>query len=209
MGVDQATRLLLIRHGQTDWNAQTRLQGHSDIPLNAEGHAQAAQLAAVLQGEALDHVYASDLQRAADTARPLALSTGAPLSLDAGLRERAFGCFEGERFADIEQRWPDAAARWRGRDPAFAPDGGGEALQDFYARCVQVALRLAAAHPGGAIALVAHGGVLDSLYRAAAGVALEAPRSWVVANASINRLLFHGSGFTLVGWNDDAHLRPH
>jgi probable phosphoglycerate mutase len=201
-----ATRVLVIRHGQTDWNAQTRLQGHTDIPLNAEGRAQAERLRAALQGEVLDAVYSSDLQRAHDTARAVAAATGAALTLDLGLRERAFGAFEGASFAELDQRWPEDAARWRRREPGFAPPGGGEALQDFYDRCVATAERLAAAHPGGAIALVAHGGVLDSLYRAAARVALDAPRTWVVANASINRLLYSASGFVLVGWNDDAHL---
>jgi probable phosphoglycerate mutase len=69
-----------------------------------------------------------------------------------------------------------------------------------------VAQRLAGAHPGGCIALVSHGGVLDSLYRAATGLALDAPRSWQLGNAAINRLLYTGRGFTLVGWNDRAHL---
>lgn len=201
-----ATRVLLIRHGQTDWNAQTRLQGHTDIPLNAEGRAQAERLRAALAGEALDAVYSSDLQRARDTAQAVAQATGAALTLERGLRERAFGSFEGATFAELEQRWPEQTARWRRRDPGFAPPDGGEALQDFYARCVATAERLAAAHPGGSIAMVAHGGVLDSLYRAAARVALDAPRTWVVANASLNRLLYTASGFVLVGWNDDTHL---
>ena len=207
MSHGRATRVLLVRHGQTDWNAQARLQGHTDIPLNAEGRAQAERLAAALQGETLDAVYSSDLQRAHATAQALAQATRAPLAVHAGLRERAFGRFEGVHITEIEQRWPDDAARWRRREPGFAPADGGESLLDFYARCVEAATRLAEAHPGGAIALVAHGGVLDCLYRAAARVALDAPRSWVVANAAINRLLHTDSGFALVGWNDDAHLQ--
>jgi len=201
-----ATRILVIRHGETDWNAATRLQGHTDIPLNAVGRRQAERLAQALEGEVIDAVYSSDLQRARDTAGAVAFATGAALVLDAGLRERAFGSFEGVRFADIEQRWPEDARRWRAREPAFAP-AGGESLDRFYARCVGTAARLAAQHPGGAVALVAHGGVLDCLYRAAARVALDAPRTWLLANASINRLLYTDSGFVLVGWNDDAHLR--
>jgi len=207
VSADAATRVLLVRHGQTDWNAQTRLQGHTDIPLNDAGLDQATRLQAALQGETLDAVYSSDLQRAADTARAVCRATGAPLTLEPRLRERAFGRFEGVPFAEIEQRWPDDARRWRGRDPDFGPPDGGEVLRTFYERCVAVALERAAAHPGGAIALVAHGGVLDCLYRAATGVPLDAPRTWILANASINRLLYTGSGFTLVGWNDDAHLR--
>lgn len=201
-----ATRILVIRHGQTDWNVQGRLQGHTDIPLNAEGRAQAEQLRLALVGEPLDAVYTSDLSRAHDTARGVAEATGAALAVHRGLRERAFGRFEGVSFSELDRQWPEPAARWRRREPGFAPPDGGESLQDFYVRCVATATELASRHPGGSIALVAHGGVLDSLYRAATRVALDAPRSWVVANASINRLLFTDSGFSLVGWNDDAHL---
>jgi probable phosphoglycerate mutase len=136
----------------------------------------------------------------------MAEATGAPLQADPALRERGFGCFEGMTYAEIEARWPEDARRWRTRDPAFGP-AGGETLQGFHARCVQAAERLVARHPGGSIALVAHGGVLDSLYRAATRLALDAPRSWRMGNASLNRLLYSGSGFTLVGWDDDAHLR--
>lgn len=202
-----ATRVLLIRHGETDWNVQTRLQGHTDIPLNATGRWQAGRLRAALQGETLDAVYSSDLQRALHTAQAVAEATGAPLRPEPALRERGFGCFEGLTYAEVEARWPADARRWRLREPGFGP-AGGENLIDFHARCIAAAARLAAAHPGGSIALVAHGGVLDSLYRAATRVALDAPRSWRMANASLNRLLYSDSGFALVGWDDDAHLAP-
>jgi len=205
MSLGAATRVLLIRHGETDWNNETRLQGHTDIPLNARGRAQAERLRLAMQGESLDAIYSSDLQRALHTAQAVAQATGAPLSIDTALRERGFGCFEGLRYADIEARWPDDARRWRLREPGFGPSGG-ETLQAFYQRSLAAAERLAAAHPGGSIALVAHGGVLDTLYRAATRLALDAPRSWRSGNAAINRLLYGNSGFTLVGWDDDAHL---
>lgn len=202
----QGTRVLAIRHGETAWNVEHRIQGQLDIALNATGRWQAARLARAVAEEGLAAVYSSDLQRAAETAQLVArASAGLAVVADTGLRERGFGIFEGLRFAEIEQRWPEQSARWRRRDPAFGPEGG-EALRDFYARCVAAATRLAAAHPGEAIALVAHGGVLDCLYRAAARVALDAPRSWQLGNASINRLLYTPQGFTLVGWSDTHHL---
>ena len=203
--MSEATRLLLIRHGETDWNATQRIQGHTDIPLNATGQRQAARMAQALAHEELAAVYSSDLQRAAATAAPLAQAAGLPVVHDAALRERHFGAFEGASFREIEQRWPDDARRWRQRDPAFAP-GGGESLLQFYDRVVAATLRLAAGHPGQAIALVAHGGVLDCLYRAATRIALDAPRSWQLGNASINRLLHSPEGLVLVGWNDTRHL---
>ena len=203
--MSEATRLLLIRHGETDWNATQRIQGHTDIPLNATGQRQAARMAQALAHEELAAVYSSDLLRAAATAAPLAQAAGLPVVHDRALRERHFGAFEGASFLEIEQRWPDDARRWRQRDPAFAP-GGGESLLQFYDRVVAATLRLAAGHPGQAIALVAHGGVLDCLYRAATRIALDAPRSWQLGNASINRLLHSPEGLVLVGWNDTRHL---
>ena len=199
------TRVLLIRHGETDWNVGTRIQGSTDIPLNARGLAQAQRLARALADERLHHVVTSDLARAHATGAPLAQVTGAALRRDAGLRERAFGVFEGLTFEEIGMRHPEGAARWRHRDPDFGPEGG-ETLQAFYDRCVATAQRLAAAHAGESIALVAHGGVLDCLYRAATRLPLQAPRTWQVPNATINRLLWSPEGFTLVGWNDDAQL---
>ena len=150
-------------------------------------------------------VYSSDLSRARQTAEALAAVQGLPVLFDAGLRERAFGRFEGLSWQEIDQGYPEDAARWRRREPDFAV-GGGESLNVFSARCLAAARRAAAAHAGQSIAVVAHGGVLDCLYRAATRVALDAPRSWQLGNATINRLLATADGFTLVGWNDDRHL---
>lgn len=204
----EPTRLIAIRHGETDWNADARIQGHTDIPLNATGRWQAAQLAQALAGEPLHAVYASDLLRAMETAAGVAAAAGVAVQPEPGLRERGFGTFEGLRFDEIEQRWPEQSLRWRRRDPDFGP-AGGETLTAFYERCVSVATQLAARHAGQCIALVAHGGVLDCLYRAATRQSLQAPRTWQVGNAALNRLLHTPQGFTLVGWGDDAHLaRP-
>ncbi|MEO5734073.1 MAG: histidine phosphatase family protein [Rubrivivax sp.] len=203
--MSESTRVFALRHGQTAWNADKRIQGHKDIALDATGRWQAAQLAAALAGELLAVIYSSDLQRALATAEPLARATGAPLLTDSALRERSFGSFEGQTFDEIQQRWPLETRHWLSREPDFEP-GGGESLTAFSARCVGAAARLAAQHPGAAIALVAHGGVLDCLYRAAVGVSLAEPRGWQLGNATINRLLFTGERFSLVGWNDAAHL---
>lgn len=200
-----STRVLAIRHGETAWNVDTRIQGHLDIGLNATGRWQAMRLAEALADEGVVAVYSSDLSRAHETAQAVAARAGLTVRSDTALRERAFGSFEGRTFAQIAVDWPDQSERWRKRDPGFAPDGG-ESLETFYARCVGAAERLAAAHPGETIALVAHGGVLDCLYRAAARVSLQAPRTWLVTNASINRLLYSAEGFTLVGWADSSHL---
>jgi probable phosphoglycerate mutase len=201
----EATRILAIRHGETAWNVDTRIQGHIDIPLNDNGRWQARRLAAAIAGEELAAVYASDLGRARETAQALASDAGVEVILHDGLRERAFGAFEGLTFAEIEARWPEQALRWRQRDPEFAAEGG-ETLRAFYARSIATASALAARHPGRQIALVSHGGVLDCLYRAATRLHLAAPRSWRLVNAGINRLLHTPQGFSLVGWSDTHHL---
>lgn len=201
----EATRILAIRHGETAWNVDTRVQGHLDLPLNDTGRWQATRMAAALADEGIEVIYTSDLWRAHDTAQALAEVIGLAPIPDAGLRERCFGHFEGLTFAEIGARWPEDARRWMRRDPAFGPTGG-ERLVDFYARIEATATRLVAAHPGQTVALVAHGGVMDCLYRAALRLALDAPRTWQLGNASINRLLYTPGGFTLVGWNDTSHL---
>jgi probable phosphoglycerate mutase len=201
----QVTRVLAIRHGETAWNVDGRIQGQLDVPLNDMGRWQVHRLALALADEAIDAVYASDLLRAMETAQAVARGCGDPIVADAGLRERGFGVFEGLSYAQINERWPELAERWRRRDPEFGAPGG-ETLDQFYARSIATATRLAEAHPGQTIALVSHGGVMDCLYRAAARVALDAPRSWQLGNAAINRLLYTPQGFTLVGWSDTFHL---
>ena len=201
----EPTRILAIRHGETNWNADTRIQGQLDIPLNEVGHAQAARMAQALAGEPVAAVYASDLSRAWETARYLGQATGLAVSPEPALRERAFGDFEGRTFAEIESALPEQARRLRQRDPHFTPHGG-ESLVMLRDRVVAAAERLAAGHPGELIALVAHGGVMDVLYRAATRLDIEAPRTWVLANTAINRMLWSPGGFSLVGWGDVRHL---
>ncbi len=199
------TRIVAIRHGETAWNVDTRLQGHLDVPLNATGRWQAERLAQALIDEGISAVYSSDLSRALETADALGRALDLGVVTDSRLRERAFGSFEALTFAQIECRWPAQARRWVQREPDFAPEGG-ESLTIFYARCIDAVRRLAAAHTGETIAVVAHGGVMDCLYRAATRLDLQAQRSWTLGNASINRLLYTGEGLTLVGWSDTRHL---
>jgi 2,3-bisphosphoglycerate-dependent phosphoglycerate mutase len=203
--MQEATRLVILRHGQTAWNAEQRIQGQLDVPLNSLGEWQALRVAEGLAHEEFDALHSSDLLRTQQTVAPLALRCGLPVVLDTGLRERGFGSFEGQTYAEIEARWPEHVQRWRQRDVHYQP-GGGEDLLSFNERCVSTVLKLAAAHVGQSIVIVTHGGVLDCIYRAAVGLALTAPRSWQIDNAVINRLLWTPQGLSLVGWNDSTHL---
>ena len=170
-------RLCLVRHGETAWNAEQRLQGHKDLPLSPEGLQQAAQAARQFVGQNAAALYSSDLQRAYATAEAVARTTGAPLTPVPGLRERSFGSFQGRTFQQIETESPEQALRWRKRDPHFVPDGGGESLDMLRERIAVTVEGIAARHTGEQIVLVAHGGVMDVLYRLATRLDLQAPRT--------------------------------
>jgi probable phosphoglycerate mutase len=205
----EPTRIFLMRHGQTDWNVEQRVQGQLDVPLNATGRWQVAQLGLALAEEHFAAIYSSDLSRALATAQAVAQAGPGALEvrLDAGLRERSFGFLEGHTWSEIEQRWPEDSRRWRSREPDFGP-GGGETLTGFQRRCVAALQRVASAHAGQSVAVVAHGGVLDALYRWAMGIPLPAPRTWQLGNAAINRLLWTSERLSVVGWSDNGHLQP-
>ena len=201
-------RITAVRHGETAWNVDTRIQGQIDIGLNTRGQWQAQQLGAALAEHGLNHIYTSDLARAHHTALAIAAHAGiAPhtVALHTGLRERAFGVFEGHTHAEIEAQWPQDALRWRQRVPDWAPQGGESPLQ-LRQRVEQTVAQIAVRHPGEHIALVAHGGVLDMLYRLATGQEVNAVRTWELGNCAINRLLWTPEGLTLVGWADTGHL---
>jgi probable phosphoglycerate mutase len=160
---------------------------------------------ALAASDPIHAIYSSDLLRAHDTARAIASATGAPLATHPGLRERCFGIFEGKTYVEIEALWPEESLRWRQRDPHWAPQGG-ESLVQVRERIALTLDELAARHLGQQIVLVAHGGVLDQLYRAATGQDLQAPRTWQLTNTAVNRLLWTPQALSLVGWADTTHL---
>lgn len=212
------TTILLIRHGETAWNAERRLQGHLDIALNAEGERQAAALGAALAGEAVDLVIASDLARARQTAEAVVRARGvsdaaagaSSVLLDPQLRERCYGGFEGLLYSEIAARFPLEFAAWQARNiNATLPPGKnqGETFRSFFERTTTAILGHAARHPGQTLALVAHGGVLECAYRAALGLPLETPRDFKVHNASINRFVVEQGRLQLVSWGEVDHLR--
>ncbi len=202
-----ATRIIAVRHGETDWNVEARIQGQLDIGLNDKGRWQAQRAARALVEEAIDAVYSSDLARASATAQAIADHAPQPLKVQThiGLRERAFGKFEGQTYSAITEQWPEEARLWRIRDPDFAPVGGESPVQ-VLARVARTVDEIASHHLGEQIVLVSHGGVLDMLYRLATQQSVSAPRTWELGNAAINRLLWTPEGLTLVGWSDTQHL---
>jgi probable phosphoglycerate mutase len=202
-----STALLLIRHGETAWNAEHRIQGHLDIPLSAAGIRQAASLGERLAAEAITAVYSSELARAWLTAVPFAARLGLDINPDSRLRERSFGVFEGLTADEIAARHPEGFRRWRMRDPAWAMDEG-ESGQQLIDRVLSALDDIASRHHGETVAVVTHGGVLDVAYRAARGLGWDAPREHLMLNASINRLSAQGSplALSILDWGDVTHL---
>jgi probable phosphoglycerate mutase len=202
------TRITAVRHGETAWNAITRLQGQLDVDLNDLGRWQAERAGAALADSALQVVYSSDLCRAHNTAQAIARHSGiAPsdIRIHQGLRERSFGRFEGLTYAQVGELHPEDALRWKQRDADWAPPGG-ESQTVVFARVHAALDAIAAQHPGEHIAIVTHGGVLDVFYRLATGQGISAARTWDLGNCAINRLLWTPQALTLVGWADTGHL---
>ncbi len=207
--------ILLIRHGETAWNAEKRMQGHLDIGLNEAGLQQAAALGQALRDEGLDAIISSDLQRASQTAAAVAAGRSLSVGIDAGLRERCFGGFEGLLYAELSIRHPDAYAAWKARElDARYPAGVNvaETLREFSERSLTTIDRLASMVAAAApvhrkIALITHGGVLECAYRAATGTSLQLARDFEILNASINRLRWSPSRLEVLRWADVDHLR--
>jgi probable phosphoglycerate mutase len=210
----QSTSIIAIRHGETPWNALSRIQGHIDIDLNEEGRRQANLLGQAFQTRdesnpfgPIQAIYASDLKRALNTATPLAKALQLQIIQDQRLRERHFGDFEGKTWNDIETHSPEISALWRARDPLWRPGSNAESLSDLDHRIRQAVQQIAAKHLGSQIVIVSHGGVMDILYRWACALDLSVPRSFSIDNAVINRLQWsQEGGLSLIGWAERAHL---
>jgi probable phosphoglycerate mutase len=199
------TELILIRHGETDWNRELRFQGHVDVGLNAVGLEQARRLALRLAGETAHRVYASDLLRTRQTAQPLSLTLGLDVQAMAGLREQNFGIVDGMRVDDIKAEHPEAWAGWLRFDEHHCMPGG-ETTREFHARVMAALQQIALSHGGETVVVVTHGGVLDMVYRTARALGLNGPRQSDIPNAGLNRVRVREGSVEIISWADIAHL---
>ncbi len=197
------TELLLIRHGETDFNRERRFQGQVDVPLNPFGLRQAERLAAQLAREGIDALHCSDLLRTRQTAGPAAAALALPALADARLREQHFGILEGLTFDEVQARHAEPFERWARFDARYALPGGGESTHDFHRRAVEAIRDIAARHAGGRVAVVTHGGVLDMVWRAVHGLPLDGPRACLIPNAGLSRLRVVAERLEIVGWGED------
>ncbi|HQX05161.1 MAG TPA: histidine phosphatase family protein [Zoogloea sp.] len=201
------TRICLVRHGETAWNAERRLQGHIDIPLNDIGLAQARATAASLTNQSFEAAYASDLLRARQTADAIAARCSLQPAIDARLRERHYGVFQALTYDEARARFPEDYQHFESRDPEFVFPGGGESLRQFAARIHEALHDIATRHQGGTVLVVTHGGVLDVAHRLATGKPLETPRDFTIPNAALNWIERDGVDWRLIAWAEQRHLK--
>ncbi len=204
-----STELILIRHGETDWNRELRFQGHIDVPLNDMGHEQARRLGLRLAGEQVSHLISSDLMRAQQTAAPAARQLMLEVVTSAALREQNFGVVEGMRADEIQSLHPRAWEDWlQFREDHAMPEG--ESPRQFHARIIEALGGIALTHTGQAVLVVTHGGVLDMVWRTARGLGLNGPRQSDIPNAGFNRIRIADAAMPeqieIVDWADIRHL---
>jgi probable phosphoglycerate mutase len=199
------TRLCLIRHGETDWNAAGRLQGWTDIALNSTGLLQAEATAQILADVHFDALYCSDLQRARMTAEIINRHHQLPLNMDSRLRERNLGLLQGLHPHEAQAQFPEIYARLRARFPDYQPVQGEDVI-GFAARIRAALADLLLQHCGETLLLVAHGGVLDIIYRIASGIPFSDVRDWRLRNGALNWLEHDGERWRIVAWDQVAHL---
>ena len=199
------TQFVVIRHGETHWNTQGRMQGHLDSPLTPSGERQVARVARELRGETFHHFAASDLGRTIATARAMSEDVPLPIALDPSLRERHLGAFEGLTLEEARGVYPEDARRFSERDPEHRVPGG-ESIRDVSERVVACFEALARTHAGGHVLVITHGGVLDVLCRHARGLELSRSRDFGLPNAAINRLEHEAGTWRVLQWAAVEHL---
>jgi probable phosphoglycerate mutase len=206
MSATPATRFCLVRHGETDWNREKRIQGQIDIDLNAAGEAQARALRAGLAAHRFAAAYSSDLLRAWRTAEIATAGLGIAVSPAPTLRERHFGVLQGLTRLEASLEQPTAFGHHLARTPDYACESG-ESPSDFSVRVMAGLELMAARHAGATVLAFTHGGVLDMAYRAAMTRTLQAPRDFPLPNAALNWLERGEAGWRLISWADCAHLQ--
>ncbi len=202
----RSCRLFILRHGQTVWNVEQRIQGHRDSPLTEHGRQQVEQLGRRLGSESFAALYCSDLRRAIESLRPLADAVGMKPVLDVRLRERNLGVLEGLTANEGKETQPEAWQGFKANDPDYRiPDG--ESSRMLHQRVREVVHELAARHPGQQVALMGHGGTLNHVLRICLSLPLDAPRAFSTLNASVNVVDYVEGRFVLHTWGDVSHLR--
>lgn len=203
----QRTQIIIVRHGETEWNIRGIRQGYLDSPLTTKGLAQAKALAQRLVREKFTALYSSDLGRALQTAQEVAKVTGHEIVTDARLRERHLGIFQGLNAEEINAKHPEERRLMRSQGPGYVIPGGESMVQQV-ARNIECLNELAKRHQGEQVLVVTHGGVVSGFFRHTLEIALEAPRRFEFVNAGINVFAHEDGNWMLLTWGDVSHLAP-
>jgi broad specificity phosphatase PhoE len=198
-------RLLLIRHGESTWNREHRIQGQLDPPLSEEGHSQALRLARRLAGRKLEALYASDLTRAMETAAPIAEATGLPVQPMRELREIFLGEWEGLYNAELVERYPQQWARWT-EEPSWDLIPGGEGAAAFESRVESALEIIFAQHPRGDTVVVTHGGVIQIALHRVVGRPSRGLFPFRISNTSMSVIEKRDGKMIIDVVNDTSHL---
>jgi probable phosphoglycerate mutase len=199
------TRFIVVRHGETQWNVERRIQGARDSALTAAGLAQADAIGKRLAHECFDVLISSDLGRARQTAERVALHTGLPVHADKRLQERNFGAGEGMTYDEIDRAFPDVFSRDRDSNPDIVIPGG-ESRRQFHDRVKAAFEDLARQHDGKRVCVITHGGVLSTLYRVVHDIPVAHAHRVTISNASYNAMAFDADAWTLEAWDETDHL---
>ncbi|HEX6108578.1 MAG TPA: alpha-ribazole phosphatase [Ktedonobacteraceae bacterium] len=199
-------RLILVRHGETMYNAQRRYTGQSDVPLNALGERQAAALGEYLATEHLDVIVTSDLERTRVTAEAIARYHGLAIQEDIDLRELAFGEWEGYTYDEVLARDAKLVAQWRSDPTTYAPPGG-ETVAQLRDRCAHALRNWQTQYPEASVLWVTHGGLIGVLLCHVLGIDLKRRWQFRHDNASISEMYLSGDRVMIVRLNETAHLR--
>lgn len=200
------TEIILVRHGETEWNLSGRWQGHADSALSERGVSQAKSLGKRMATMPVDVVYSSDLERAMHTSRLAGISSDWDALALSELRERDLGVLEGMTTSEMESKQPDVYRRFLNEGPNYQPPGG-ESFQQFFDRCSNAVEKLVDKHPGKKILGFTHGGVLGVIFRKVLNIGLDVERNFLLLNCSINKIQKSNGKWHLVSWGDVAHLQ--
>jgi broad specificity phosphatase PhoE len=202
-------RILLVRHGETDWNRHGKFQGHLDVPLNEVGLAQAEALGLVLRKERFAAFYSSPLKRALETVRIIRLHhPGVPFYIEPDLMEMNLGEFDGMEAVRWAALYPEFLQAWK-KEPAAIRMPGGETLQEVQDRALGVLFSIAGRHkPGEKVLVCTHNFVILAVLCRVLGISLNRFREIGQSNGSINRLRYEAGEIRAEKLNDDSHLPP-
>lgn len=184
------TEIILIRHGETEWNSQKRMQGHSNSDLSEVGRGQIQALGELMKNVSFDHIYSSDSLRTRQTAEAITQYSGHTLQFDQRIREKNLGVFEGLTSTEAKERHPEVYRLFKTAGANYVIDEG-ESTQQLLERALEFSEEIRLRHPQERVVMVTHGGVVRVLMKHALGLSIDAPTRFIIKNTGIFGLIWN------------------